>query len=1031
MQAGALDDLLGPGAPVNDFTNVTLASPPPPYLRSGVPTNLSRDLAAPNPIKAMPNSTRSALLRWRPLLAAAGVCLLTPSLSAQTDAPRPATPPAPSAEVVQLSPFEVTGDANDTYIAAGTKSLTGLASSLNETPADARILTRTMLEELGGGDVFKSLADHAGLGPTLFGGGSEGQRGMQEGDELQTAMTGRGFNVGAPRRDGFIQSRTSYANSFDVESADVLFGSNNLLYGSGDASGVIVINSKRAYVNRTTGKLTVKFDSEGSNNQTLDFNLGQRRFAFRLNLLKSRDRYYRPLLGLDQGGYQAALTLRPYRWISVFAEAKHYVRAAGTSAGATIRVPVTRGLLLKTGENIDNKETSYITGYGGTELLNGLITYTNQDSLLGPFRRQHWVTDSTNVTVDLTPWRDLACQLRGARELTTNNGVAPLASTFYSPDHPSNDYRDAAGNRIMEWAMNSAIGHSPSWVRTDGIKATIVGRRDLGRWGEHRMSGFYSRFTSDSNSRSVRWYEIDGAGNWVQDRANINNTDSGRIQIPAVWRPIFSPSLPYNVPHWPAMEIAMPNGRRYRRDPSVYPGAVPATAANPWGLSGPTDATGMPTSTAYTWDNTVEEGWGGNFASKFWRGHIDTLISYRHEEAIRERFTTAQVTGPFGYDCIALGLVADTPIRGIRLYANRSTNYQIAFSTTRDIFNRPLPIGSGKSNDVGLKMALWENRLSGSITYYQTEQLNNATTLGAFQNDVDPDGINGRNGGSGFVFSRKSDGLSVSLSAQPTRAWTVVASFTQANGAERETVRLPIFYNDQFNTTTVGGQQVVAIKNLGTGALTPLMVNADPQNPAAGTVPLSIAMLKDPTNPHFAQLDPDSGQILNAVTLGMRTAGVGTGVTGLPISNHQLGFVPPVQEIIVRQAGEKTTGYAENAYSLVNRYQFTAGRLRGLVAGLSTVYRRNFRAYRYTDAAAAGARKTFYYPDRFMNNAFLIYNFRAFPSPKVRLSVQLNVDNLLDRQRIIALPRSTNGVIRYFQEQYSPRKYTLGTSLAF
>jgi hypothetical protein len=38
---------------------------------------------------------------------------------------------------------------------------------------------------------------------------------------------------------------------------------------------------------------------------------------------------------------------------------------------------------------------------------------------------------------------------------------------------------------------------------------------------------------------------------------------------------------------------------------------------------------------------------------------------------------------------------------------------------------------------------------------------------------------------------------------------------------------------------------------------------------------------------------------------------------------------------------------------------------------------------------------------------------------------------VLDRQEIVALPRSTNGVTRYFAYQYSPRKFAVTTNLSF
>jgi outer membrane receptor protein involved in Fe transport len=114
---------------------------------------------------------------------------------------------------------------------------------------------------------------------------------------------------------------------------------------------------------------------------------------------------------------------------------------------------------------------------------------------------------------------------------------------------------------------------------------------------------------------------------------------------------------------------------------------------------------------------------------------------------------------------------------------------------------------------------------------------------------------------------------------------------------------------------------------------------------------------------------------------------------------------------------------------MINRYQFNEGRLRGLALGLSSIYQQKFRAYRYTDAAAANARKTFYYPDRLQHNLFAVYSFKGLF--KTRMSVQLNVDNLLDKQVLIALPRGSNGVIRYFREQYTPRKTSLSLNAMF
>jgi hypothetical protein len=191
-------------------------------------------------------------------------------------------------------------------------------------------------------------------------------------------------------------------------------------------------------------------------------------------------------------------------------------------------------------------------------------------------------------------------------------------------------------------------------------------------------------------------------------------------------------------------------------------------------------------------------------------------------------------------------------------------------------------------------------------------------------------------------------------------------------------------------------------------------------------------MLRDQSeaNPYRAQLDRESGQILNAEMLGLLTPGVGTGITGLPITDHQLGFTSPSGgQLIVRRAGEATVNYAERAYSLVNTYRFTEGRIRGLSVGLITSYQQNYRGYMYNDAADGNKRKMYYFPNRMLNDMFMSYTFR--PTPKIRASVQINVANLLDANRVLYLVNNTNGTLRYAQWFNSPRKLTITTRLTY
>ncbi|MFM9079402.1 MAG: hypothetical protein ACKOTE_04595, partial [Opitutaceae bacterium] len=110
-------------------------------------------------------------------------------------------------------------------------------------------------------------------------------------------------------------------------------------------------------------------------------------------------------------------------------------------------------------------------------------------------------------------------------------------------------------------------------------------------------------------------------------------------------------------------------------------------------------------------------------------------------------------------------------------------------------------------------------------------------------------------------------------------------------------------------------------------------------------------------------------------------------------------------------------------------FQFDQGVLRGVVVGLSSSLRDNQRGYMYTDAADAGQRKMYYYPDRLLHDLFAVYRFK--PLGRIRTSLQINVSNLMDANRVVYLVRSTNGTLRYAQWLNSPRKLGVTTSVSF
>ena len=997
---------------------------------------------------------------------------VTPGLIAQT-APAPVAPvPATSAsatptaaelaaankkqkqteQTILLNVFEVKSDTSDTYDATNTNSVTGTNTLLSKTPLDAKVFNRQLMDELDVVDMTDMLSKLGGLGSAVIGAG-EDVRGDLEGDRQDPkTMTMRGLAINNPRRDGFLRSDTTLLDSFDIERVEAIGGSNSLLFGSGDAGGAITSTSKRAYLNRRpTATITGKIDSEGSWRSTLDTQASNRMFGLRLNAAKGDTLFFRPGHRQQNAGVHVAATFQPFKNLQIRGEYRYFTRDAVFAQAVTVRAPLSWQLPARdafgavvanvpgnatttTAANVDNKNSRYLVSFPDVAQFtrNGPFDLTTVDSAVGPFHRDAYTNIIRSVVAETTLAPGLALQLRYGHDARINDPLRATSTVVFAPGATGNNYVDpATGQTGTQWAFNTAMNAAPFWTGARGFRGALAYQKDLGKWfGRHQASAFYQDMDSWVNTQPWRFFETDASGAFVQNLANITNSTSGRIEMPAVWVPAF-PQQVIGGREWPFTSFTHPNGKTYRYTSTFYADAVPRTPGNPMGLSGPVNAAGV-TTAGGTLDDTREASKGFSLFSEWWGGRIDTMAGYRSEEASTVRVNTGVKRGPISYDSLTTGFVFDTPIRGMRVSGNYSTNAKINFDTGRDIYDQILPVGKGVSRDVGLKFDLWERRISGNVNYYVSQAKNFIGGLGGLQNDIDPDGINGRNGGGNYVFDKTSDGYNVTLTSRPLRGWEVRLNVATANGSERTDVVLPQFYNDKFNTTTVNGQTVVGVRAATGAAVVPLLVPSDPRDPASAQIPLSLAMLRDQseTNPYRAQLDSESGQILNAQALFLRTAGVGTNETGLPITEHQLGFASPSGGvIIVKKAGEKTVNYAERSYSLVNRYQFSEGRLSGLVVGLSSSLRTNHRAYMYNDAADGGKRKLFYFPNRLLHDAYAVYRFKA--TRQARVSVQLNIANLLDANEVLYLRNGTNGTLRYAQWFNAPRKYSLTTTLSF
>jgi hypothetical protein len=184
-------------------------------------------------------------------------------------------------------------------------------------------------------------------------------------------------------------------------------------------------------------------------------------------------------------------------------------------------------------------------------------------------------------------------------------------------------------------------------------------------------------------------------------------------------------------------------------------------------------------------------------------------------------------------------------------------------------------------------------------------------------------------------------------------------------------------------------------------------------------------LLQDPASGYRANLDPASGRITNAAALFLTTPGVGTSRTGLPITEHQLGYIAPNNGIFdVFVPGDKTTPNAGFTMSGNTNYEFSTGPLKGFSTGGTVQWQREIR-HGYT--TIGGARRPYFQPE------FVRVDWRLGQRLKLRgatLNLQFTIQNLFDVQPL-EKTLSESGALTMVNVSQAPRTYLFSSSLRF
>ena len=250
------------------------------------------------------------------------LALVAGSLSAQTTPPPAATTTTPSSsaaqdETITLTPFEVRPEQDTGYQAMNTTSGSRLATSLKDTAASISPFTPEFLSDIAATNVQEMLAYAANA--ELNAGDSEGS-GFNNPRDFSSAG-GEPFRIrGIP---GGVS--TDYVENaapqdlYNIERAEVASGANSILFGSGDAGGLVSLTSKKANVSRNRGSAAAVFGSGDYQRYTTDINrvIIPRTLAVRFNGLYQNAKGWRTYEFDDAKRAAASVTYRPFKHTSI------------------------------------------------------------------------------------------------------------------------------------------------------------------------------------------------------------------------------------------------------------------------------------------------------------------------------------------------------------------------------------------------------------------------------------------------------------------------------------------------------------------------------------------------------------------------------------------------------------------------------------------------------------------------------------------------------------------------------------------
>lgn len=475
---------------------------------------------------------------------------------AQSTAPKPsgatATPAATAlasdGKIVELSPFEVRADDDAGYQAMNTTSGSRLATSLKDTAASISPFTPEFLSDIAATNVSEMLAYAANA--ELTAGDSEGS-GFNNPRDINSAG-GEPFRIrGIPGgvSTDYVEN-SAPQDLYNIERAEVASGPNSILFGSGDAGGLVSLSSKKASVTRNKYSGQAMFGSWAYQRYTTDLNqvLIPKTLAFRVNGLYGNAKTWRLYEFNDAKRIAGSVTYKPFKRTTISANYENglTVNSVGLKWNTTNQVTS----WLAAGRNV-SEATVANTALGISSLgANQRFTYYTQDGFVSNLRNKlrsniapgiadtllpasifpydvNWAGPQTKLSRDFSNYQ-VSLEQRFTDSLTVQaiylkNKTNAIARTFVyngntmdflgdpnltipAPSGTGTIPNPHAGKLYIETNQNDDRTETENEIK----RLTVAYELKLGQWfGNHRMAALGEQAVKDNHTRARREILVD------------------------------------------------------------------------------------------------------------------------------------------------------------------------------------------------------------------------------------------------------------------------------------------------------------------------------------------------------------------------------------------------------------------------------------------------------------------------------------------------------------------------------------------